>query len=809
VAHAITRGLQKDPAARWQRGRDFAEALAGQALTPTGEGRRGAAATAPASGGRKTGRLVALAAAMVAVAGGAWVALGGGAEEAGAAYLVTPFEVQSGDASVRWLREGSVNMLTLTLGQWSDLKVIDYERTLSLLDAADLAGKERLSLDDARALARRAGAGTVVTGQVQTTRDSLIVIARLFDVKSGETRQQAQQGAPIGDDPRPLFDRLAQTLLEIAGRTSGMQLAQATTSSLQAYRAYLEGVRLLNSWQLPAADSAFARAIALDSTFALAHHKRSLGMGWSEVSGPMYRASAERAYALADRLPPRERSLVEGHYHLVRGLDPRTIATASGPELAKAIATYRDLIARDSLVAEAWYGLADSYFHGRGPSTPVDTIVAYTTHALRGFHRTLAIDSTFHLAYSHLVQLYNQATLPQTPLLLLGDSAVLITDPAQRAKAQALREAARAEGLEIARAWARADARSSQAVLQLAQSFDAAGARDTARAVLIEALRTPRPDGAALRLSLLSLQLMHGDTGVLATLDRILGTYSADSLRTISTGARFNAISFVLSAAGVSGRPAAVDQAIALILTTDSLLPFSTIPAAPIVRLAGAMNKVAMGDPMPPALQRTALSIFQAMDTIPEPLGDAARAGSVSLPLLAFLSTRDTAFVQVVRRWTRVPWTDLDALIALERGDSVSAERIARTFPTPDSLRNPVVRFGSGGLRAMARAELLTRLGLTRQAAETYEAIEAHRFASVGIGEPGFTVLVRSALTRARLWRQLGERDKAIAAYEAFLARWRGADGVAARQVTEARGELAALRDAPRSPPAIPTGQTR
>jgi hypothetical protein len=67
---------------------------------------------------------------------------------------------------------------------------------------------------------------------------------------------------------------------------------------------------------------------------------------------------------------------------------------------------------------------------------------------------------------------------------------------------------------------------------------------------------------------------------------------------------------------------------------------------------------------------------------------------------------------------------------------------------------------------------------------------------------------VRSALTRARLWRQLGERDKAIAAYEDFLARWRTADGVAARQASEARTELAALRDAPRSPPAIPTTRT-
>src|SRR6185295_5246332 len=109
------------------------------------------------------------------------------------ALLVAPFEIQSGDQSVAWLREGSVNMLTLTFGQWTDLNVVDYERTLSLLDAAGLGDKPRLSLDDAMTLAGRAGAGRVVTGQVQTTRDSLIVIAKLYDVRSGKSTTQAQE----------------------------------------------------------------------------------------------------------------------------------------------------------------------------------------------------------------------------------------------------------------------------------------------------------------------------------------------------------------------------------------------------------------------------------------------------------------------------------------------------------------------------------------------------------------------------------------------------------------------------------------
>jgi hypothetical protein len=48
------------------------------------------------------------------------------------------------------------------------------------------------------------------------------------------------------------------------------------------------------------------------------------------------------------------------------------------------------------------------------------------------------------------------------------------------------------------------------------------------------------------------------------------------------------------------------------------------------------------------------------------------------------------------------------------------------------------------------------------------------------------------------MWQELGERDRAMKAYEEFIRRWDKADGVAAQQVSEARRELGQLRDAAR-----------
>ncbi|MCL4866739.1 MAG: hypothetical protein KJZ47_12665, partial [Gemmatimonadales bacterium] len=112
--------------------------------------------------------------------------------------------------------------------------------------------------------------------------------------------------------------------------------------------------------------------------------------------------------------------------------------------------------------------------------------------------------------------------------------------------------------------------------------------------------------------------------------------------------------------------------------------------------------------------------------------------------------------------------------------------------------RLPEVRFGVGGMRSVARAEVLAALGMTRQAVETLEATDLRRVNLAGLAEPGFVVWVRGLLAQARLWTQLGETQRAIAAYDQVLRWWEGADGIAAAEVRQARQELGRLRDAPR-----------
>ena len=103
------------------------------------------------------------------------------------------------------------------------------------------------------------------------------------------------------------------------------------------------------------------------------------------------------------------------------------------------------------------------------------------------------------------------------------------------------------------------------------------------------------------------------------------------------------------------------------------------------------------------------------------------------------------------------------------------------------------------GARSVARAEVLTALGDHRRAVDTYESIDPKRFTHTS-PELGWPVFVRSYLARGRLYEHLGDREKAIAAYQTFLTMWADAEEPLQPQLREARESIARIKDAPGVP---------
>ncbi|HEX8851613.1 MAG TPA: serine/threonine-protein kinase [Gemmatimonadaceae bacterium] len=807
VALVISRALSKDSADRptaAELARVFDDAITQERALQTPGGRARARRPATAASRRRGRKLAAIAAAgaMVAIVAGALISRGRGEIPAGVdprrSYLVAPFDIQGNDQRFDWLREGSVNMLTLDFAQWKDLNVVDYEHTLDLLRDAKLDGEGRLGLEDARRLARKAGVWSVVMGQVTPLGDSLVVLARVFDVATGRKVDQTQRSIASSADPRPLYDAIARDLLDLVGAPpTSVSLTATTTESVEAYRAYLEGLRALNGWQLPRADSLFHVATTADSSFALAYYKRALTLGWRYARDTSQFDLIRHAMMHADRLPSRERELLLAYSDLVRSLQaPLGVSQGRIDTLFRsAQQKYEAIVAHDPGDAEAWYGLGDAYWHHR--PNDAKQLAQNWTRAYRAFNRTLSLDSTFHLAYSHKLDLYRQVSNPGSYLVLAGDSLLLLdTDAARRGfgeqRIAQTRVEAKRLALRDARAWADADV-APQSYMALVNAYIDAGFVDSAAIAADEAQRRAPSRSPLFPYIIASAQTPVDPHLALRTLRAAMREFPAESIAAHDGTDRMWVVLNAADAATVTGSIADLRQVSAVAEKVEPTLPGRDLPTSFAINAWSAAADLALG--LPAAGVRSRIdSVIRYLDKLPGSDGDGARRTTSAVPYMAYLVTRDTSYLAAVRRWwnpVSTPVLELDALKALDRGDREGAMRAARGFPNPDSARTEAGPISA--MRWVARGEATARLGDDRRAIAYYEMLDPRRFSRGGPLDPGWALYARSFVARAALYEKVGERDKAIAAYRQFLELWRDADPALDGQRRVARDGLARL----------------
>jgi serine/threonine-protein kinase len=799
----IERALAKDPGARWPDARAMARALAAASGELAASGETQPAATAPRGWRRwRLPLLLGGVALLLAAAPFAWRAAHSDGPPRGVdplrSLFVAPFDVLTPDPALDWLREGSVSMLALDLAQWTDLSVVDYERTLDLLRDAELDTASQIRLSQARQMARSGGAWSTVMGRISRVGDSLVVDASVFDVASGRLVRSAHASVTADGDPRVMFDALARQLLQIAGAPAiTPELARTTTSSITAFRAYLEGQRALNSWQLDRADSLFGAAVAADSTFALAHYKRALAHGWSHLPDSTDVAMVEQARRHAGRLPQRERELVEGYLALTRGLAAAgtgDFARANG-YLTTAEERYEALVQRDSLDAESWYGFGDVHFH----HAQLDSAFArHWTRALRAFDRTLALDSTFHLAYAHKLLIYQAAGTEGSPFAVLGDSVLFLpTDSALRtlgaAQRVAARESARRAAVEQARHWVAVDPDAVQARTALVDAYVAAGDPARAAQALRQAIEQPSTSTVDMRFRLPALEMAAGSNGALGMLRAVLADYGTDSaLQAANELERGAALAAAAHVAAHAGAREELERVATLRERTEPELVLGTVPSHALTEAGRVVLLLGMGVD-DAATRRDTDRAIAALERVDGEVGRQLREQLAALPYTAFLQRRDPRYLAALQRWIgHEPAPELRILAALAAGDTARADSLAATLPPADTTAT----FGMGAtLRQMARAEVYIARGDARAALQIYDRLDPRRFTPLlAVPDPRWPLYARSFLVRGQLHEQLGEREAATTAYEKFLELWKEADPSLDGQRQAAREGLRRVR---------------
>jgi TolB-like protein len=310
-------------------------------------------------------------------------------------WIVVPFENVARVQDIDWLKDASVNLLYLDMSKWTDIHVIDDERVADLIREVPEARRgAQLTLQSGMAVAKRAGAGRLVMGDLLKVGTRTQIVGKVFDVRTGQRLRTVRQEAANPDSIMASFGVLARGVLNLGAPSSGSAGGIGTTS-IGAYQSYIAGVAFLNRWILDSARVQFAQALALDSTFALAHYKLALVYGWDapgSAEGPRH---AGLAAQLGTGLPARERALVSGY------------AAFSNHHYAEACGIFGRMVRADSTDVEGWYNLGECSYHdpavvpAGGDSTRMVFQGDWNT-MLRAFRKTLDLDPTYHLAFQHI-----------------------------------------------------------------------------------------------------------------------------------------------------------------------------------------------------------------------------------------------------------------------------------------------------------------------------------------------------------------------------------------------------------------------
>jgi tetratricopeptide (TPR) repeat protein/TolB-like protein len=409
------------------------------------------------------------------------------------AWIVVPFGNVMKAQELDWLRDASVNLLTLDMSRWTDVSVVPDKRVGDLVrESSGGKSADALTLSQGIAIARRAGAGRLVMGDFFRLGKGARVVANVFDVSTGAKMRTVTQQAQESDSLLTAFGPLARGVLAVPPPPDA-KTGDVGTQNLDAYQAYLLGVKALNKFDLPEARKQLTRALSLDSTFALAHLQYSLLLAWGDAGTSEAKTHALDAQRLGAKLPRRERMIIDAR-----------VASVS-EDYARSCEIARPLVALDSTDIQSLYLLGECSYHDNTvdplPDGTTGTFRNSWNTALRSFTKILELDPSYLGAFEHVLDILQapqrsgrtcakgaaplDCTVWYSMLLRSGDSLETVpvrsdkNDPFFAQQDRGRKEKARLTNLQeatsIAERWINADSSSEGAHLALGRVLLARG----------------------------------------------------------------------------------------------------------------------------------------------------------------------------------------------------------------------------------------------------------------------------------------------------------------------------------------------
>ncbi|MDQ1637566.1 MAG: eukaryotic-like serine/threonine-protein kinase [Pyrinomonadaceae bacterium] len=210
--------------------------------------------------------------------------------------------------------------LAVQLGQSPFLNIYPDERVREALRFMGRSSDDRVTRDVAREIGQRQGLKAMLAGSISSLGSHYVLTLEAINVQSGDAIAREQGEADSKEQVLSTLGRVASQLREKLGESLGSikkfdaPIEQATTSSLEALKAFSQGNDLRQQGHEREAIPLYKRAVEIDPNFALAYARVAVAYNnWGETE--LAKEYSQKAYDLRDRVSEREKFYISEKYH--------------------------------------------------------------------------------------------------------------------------------------------------------------------------------------------------------------------------------------------------------------------------------------------------------------------------------------------------------------------------------------------------------------------------------------------------------------------------------------------------------------
>ncbi len=211
--------------------------------------------------------------------------------------------------------------ISVQLEQSPFLSLVSDRNVNETLKLMGRSAGDRLTPEVAREVCQRTGSKAMLNGSIAPLGSQYVLGVKAVDCNSGDVLAEAQEQAAAKEAVLKALDAAAVRLRSKLGESIrtvqkyATPLEEATTSSLEALKAYSLGVKTEHAKGDTASLPFFKRAVEVDPNFAAAY-------GWMAIAyfnlNEIGQATenARKAYALREKVSERERFSIESTYYV-------------------------------------------------------------------------------------------------------------------------------------------------------------------------------------------------------------------------------------------------------------------------------------------------------------------------------------------------------------------------------------------------------------------------------------------------------------------------------------------------------------